>query len=591
MERAGVLALAALAPLAMLAVDPGGWFPFGPVKWALVSTLVLAGTALLLAGRPLRSPELVRGLLGVLVGWLAVAAVVGEDPLYAWLGTPERRFGVVTWGLCALALLAGRTLDVRVHGPVVLGGLLLAGLGVGAVATAEALGFEPDVLDVGTRLTGTFGSSAYLGAATALLLPVAVGTALGEGPGRRRLLAAAATAGLTVACLGSGARAAWLGLVAAAVVAAAATGRELWWWLRRRPLLSTAGAVLLAGGLVAVVVLSPVASRVAAIDDEGAPGGRGRLDEWRIATDVALERLPFGAGPEGYRIAFAEGVDLDYVQDHGRDELTDRAHSGPLDVLLAGGLPVVVTWAVLALLVARSALSLLRSGPGWLRGLSAGLVAHGVGQLAFFPVMELEPVVWLVAGLVLAARPRALLHGTPTIPDRRDVPRFVPIGLGVVAAVALVAGATEVVADHRARAAVDALADGDTGRALAEADDAAALRPDVLRLHLLAARAAVADGQGALAGLERVDDALAVSGDDPVALLERARLLVVRAEATGTRAHRDAARTEVGHRLAADPLHPELWRLAARVADLDGDTAAAGAARARARELEPRGAP
>ena len=65
-------------------------------------------------------------------------------------------------------------------------GLLVAGVGVGAVATLEALGWEPDVLDVGSRLTGTFGSSAYLGAATALLLPVALGAALGAGRLRRR---------------------------------------------------------------------------------------------------------------------------------------------------------------------------------------------------------------------------------------------------------------------------------------------------------------------------------------------------------------------------------------------------------------------
>ena len=584
-------ALAALAPVAMLAVDPGGWFPFGPVKWLAVSTLVLTGAALVLWTRPLRVPELVRAGLLVLVGWMAVAAVAGEDPTAAWIGTPDRRFGVLTWGLCALVLVVGRSLDARVDGPVVVTGLLVAGAGVGVVATAEALGFEPDVLDVGTRLTGTFGSSAYLGAATALLLPVAVGVALGAGARRRRLVAAGTSALLLVACLGSGARAAWLGLLVAALAAAVAAWRELRDLLGRHR--ARAAAAVLAG-LAAVALLAlatPVGPRLAALDDRDAAGGQGRLDEWRVATAVALDHLPFGVGPEGYRTVFAEGVDREYVQEHGRDELTDRAHSGPLDVLLAGGVPALAAWVLVAMVVTRSAWSLLRWAPAWQRGLAAGVVAHGTGQLLLFPVMELEPVAWLMAGLVLAARPVRLLqrHGQPASGRRRPVARPLVAALGLGAAAALVAGGLDVAADRRARTAADRLAAGDTDGALAAADDAADLRPDEVRLHLLAARAAVADDRGTLAALERVADALDVSPRDPVALLERTRLLVARAEATQTRRHREAAGADLERRLAEDPLHPELWELAVRLARVDGDRAAEAEARTQVALLDPDG--
>src|SRR3546814_7014274 len=40
--------LAALAPVSMLAVVPSGWYPFGPVKWLVVSVLVAAGSAVVL---------------------------------------------------------------------------------------------------------------------------------------------------------------------------------------------------------------------------------------------------------------------------------------------------------------------------------------------------------------------------------------------------------------------------------------------------------------------------------------------------------------------------------------------------------------
>jgi hypothetical protein len=588
-ERAGVLALAALAPVAMLAVDPWGWFPFGPVKWLAVAALVPAGSALVLRARPLRVPELVRAALLVLVGWLAVAAVAGEDPTYAWIGTPERRFGVLTWGLCALALLVGRSLDVRVDGPRIVDGLLVAGLGVGAVATAEALGFEPEVLDVGTRLTGTFGSSAYLGAATALLLPVALGVALAAGPRCRRLVALVAASLLGVACLGSGARAAWLGLLVAAGVSALTAHRELWALVRHRRWAAGAGLAAAAAALAAVALLTPVGPRIAALDDTDAAGGQGRLDEWRVATEVALDHLPFGVGPEGYRVVFAEGLDLDYVREHGRDQTTDRAHSAPLDVLLAGGLVALAAWALLGTLVARSAWSLLRSGPGWQRGLAAALVAHGVGLLALFPIMELEPVAWLVAGLVLGARPVPLLlrQGHSLSSRRRVVARPLVGALAVAAVAALATGVLDVVADHRARSAADALARGDTDRALVSADDAADLRPDIVRLHLLAARAAVADERGSLAGLQRVEEALDVSPRDPVALLERSRLLVARAEATRTGRHLDTATAELQRRLAEDPFHPQLWELAARLALARGDGDPAVRARDRAEALQP----
>ena len=55
----GVLALAALAPAAMLTVDPWGWYPFGPSKWLVIPTLLLGGATLVLRDRPIRVPHAV----------------------------------------------------------------------------------------------------------------------------------------------------------------------------------------------------------------------------------------------------------------------------------------------------------------------------------------------------------------------------------------------------------------------------------------------------------------------------------------------------------------------------------------------------
>jgi putative inorganic carbon (HCO3(-)) transporter len=580
-ERAGVLALAALAPAAMLVVDPDGWYPFGPSKWLVIPTLLLAGAAMVLSERPVRVPRGIGRALVFLVGWLALAAVLGHDHLYAFVGTPERHFGVLTWALCGLALVVGCSLDPVRHGRLVVNGVLAAGLGVGAVATAEALGWEPRLLDVADRLSGPFGSPAYLGAATALLLPIAIGIALSVERGRRRPIAAATSGLLLVACLGSGARAAWVGLAVAAAVVTLAHAHTVRARLRARPVRAAAGIAGLVLVGIAVVVLTPVGSRLSSVTDPDAAGGRGRLDEWRVAAHVAEHHLLVGVGPEGYRTEFASGVDARYERTHGRRQQPDRAHSGPLDIVLAGGLPALAGWAVVVALVGRSVWAALRSGPAWLQGVAAGLVAHVVGQLLLFPVVELEPVAWLLAGLVVAAAP------TSRVPRAWTVGPVAVGALGVAAAVTLASGVTDVVADRRAEVATEALARGDFRAAARAATSAEGLRPDIVRLHLLAARATVADQQGLLTGLRHVNDALRVSPHDPIALLTRATLLVERAESTHTRAHIASATTEVQRLLANDPDDAALWRLLARSAALSGDAELVREATARATSLTP----
>jgi hypothetical protein len=199
---------ALLAPGVVLAVDPGGWYPFGPLRWLVTTTLVLAAAALALAtsGRPLTLPRSTWWACLALVAAMALSGAVGLEGLYAWTGTPEREAGVLLWVVCAVSLVLGSTFaGSRLLGP----GLLAAGLALGATATAEALGWEPALFDVGMRLTGLMGSSAFLGAAASLLLPISVGLTVARGRPLVRLASATASITLLVALVGSGARAAW----------------------------------------------------------------------------------------------------------------------------------------------------------------------------------------------------------------------------------------------------------------------------------------------------------------------------------------------------------------------------------------------
>jgi cytochrome c-type biogenesis protein CcmH/NrfG len=593
-HRVGVVIVAAIAPAVLLVVDPSGWYWFGPVKWLVVTTALPLAAAALWHRTPVTVVRLPTVAAVALVGALAIAAIRGADPLYAWTGTPERHLGVLTWLLCLLGLVVGQSLpmpdarlgadrgphlDARDDSTVLLAaGLATAGLGVGGVATAEALGWEPLVLDVGGRLSGTLGSSAYLGAVCALLLPACVGVALERSlPRPTRAIAAVAAPMVCVATVGAGARAAWVGLLAAGALLV--VGRRA--WLRARPRLVAIGGACGAAVLVAVLVLTPAGARVGSTFDAGEPGGRGRLDEWRVATRVIADRPLLGVGPEGYRIAFADGADDAYERAHGRDLLPDRAHSAPLDVTLAGGVLALGAWLAFVSLTGRHAWRALRGANPWIAGLATGLVAYQLAQLLLFPIGEIEPIVWLLAGVSIAATSR------PAERSERAAATVVVPALAIVAALALTAGVLDVAADRAAREAVDALADGDPARAADAAADATSLRPDEVRLHLLESRAVVADRQGTLAALRSVRRALDRSPDDPVALLTEASLLVDRAQATLVPEHITRARDAVDELLRNDPHRAALWMLAGTAARLDGDVGAAESAWQRAEQLAP----
>jgi Flp pilus assembly protein TadD len=572
--------LAALAPAAMLLLDPGGLFPFGPAKWLAVSTLVPAGAALLFARRPLRWERRPTLAVGALVVAMVLAAPVGEEGLYAWIGTPERHLGVLAWVLVAVAFVAGQSLgaDDRV---LVARGVVVAGPGVGVAACVEAVGIGPDVLDAGSRLGSTFGSPAYLGAASCLLLPIAAAMALDRHGARAwRVSAAVAAAGVSVAVVGSGARAAWLGLAVAAVVVG----------LVRRPRVRPA-LVLAALALAAVVVvISPVGARITATFDADAPGGQGRVDEWRVATGVLTEHPLTGVGPEGYRVAFAAGVDRGYERAHGRDPLPDRAHSAPLDIALAGGPLGLLAWVAVLVAMAPSVRRALRSSDAVLVGTAVALVAYVVAELLLFPLAELEPVVALLAGTVVATGVRVTDRTVGQAHTGRTLvlPRAAPALLALVAVVALAAGGLDLAADRHAHAAIDALRAGDTADAVDHARTAVDRRPDILRNHLLLAAALEADDRGIVVALAAVDDALDLSPGDPVAQRRRAELLVRRAAATLVPDHAADARTYLEARLADDPHNATLQLLAGNAARLAGDVDAARTHWRRAADLAPR---
>ena len=539
-----VIAAGILIVSSAVAIDPWGWAPYGPLRWALISTvtLVVAALTLRLDSIEVHRPSALGWLAFIL--WGGVAGIAALDPLYTWIGTPDRHLGLITIVLFAVAFFAGQQLAT----PTLIASLLKASTialaVIGAYTVLEVLDLAPvDLATASGRPGGPYGTAAYLGAACALLIPITIGVATDRLHSARWRYLAYGAAGLGVfAALASQTRAGWVGLIAAGA-ATLATQRP---WLRRNwPALTAAAAAL-----VIVAVISPVGSRVTSAFDFGDGTARGRLDEWQIGAAVAVNHPIAGVGLEGYRIGFAEGVDADYERRYRRRTMPDRVHNGPLDVAVTTGLPGMALYLAATVLLVRRAVNGLRAGKPWLIGVAAGVIAYLAQQWFLFPIAEVGPVFWLFAGLLVAAVP----GGSTT---RIGPPRWLWGILIMAAALSFVAGSLDVAADHRVAESLEALAGGDSAEALAAADLAAAIRPDSIRYHLIAA-AVAADRVTFLAhqaAIERLDTALDLSPADPILLAEHASFNLRIAQASRDVALLADAIAEWEALVAVDPVH------------------------------------
>ncbi|HUF98394.1 MAG TPA: hypothetical protein VMM60_09715, partial [Ilumatobacter sp.] len=261
-------AVGALVAASVGALDPDGWFPFTVAKFTAVALVV--AWCWWIAYAQASTARLDRRFVWAVVGLVAVlaaSAAFGRDPFYAWVGTPERSLGVLTWCGFAAAAYAGSRLsqpDRRVVARWCVG----AGWWCGAYAVWERFIGRPVSISSDTnRLTGPYGSAAIFAAALCLIIPMCAAVAVDRrSRGAWSAAALVAVALCSFALVGTGTRAAWVGCAVGAAVALVARGRAVLSAPRRvMPLLATA-----AGGIIVGVVASPNAAERAL----GASGSR-----------------------------------------------------------------------------------------------------------------------------------------------------------------------------------------------------------------------------------------------------------------------------------------------------------------------------
>jgi O-antigen ligase len=561
-------ALIGVLPVVFVAsVDPSGWSPFGPLRWAAVLIVTLAlGASFARHWSFVAIPKAVRVVGLVFLGWMTLATLFSTDRWPAWFGTAERHLGLFTWVLFAVALLTGTAFDDDDRRALAWG-CVAASWAVGLYVVWERVIGPPIALatkGTSSRVDGPFGSAVFLAAACCLLVPVSFGVAR-ENRSWKRWVAIGGGVLVLFAMVASGSRGPLVALVGVGLLVVLGHGRR-------------AVIALIPLGIV-LIVGSAVIDRDAFQRTESA----ARADEWRIGTRAVGQHPILGVGPEGYRLVFPSLVDDAYVTHYGRAEITDRAHSAPLDLTIMGGLPAGLLYVALLGLVGKRAWLVLRSNSGLPGGVAAGVLAYGLQSLVLFPLADLDPLWWLLIGSVVVEQP--VVMRARVMPE--PVAKFMAPTLAFFAFVGATIGVLDVAADRDAKRALSARMQLDPAGAATAALSATRARPDSVRYRVVAARSlSTADEIAPLeAALHELKMADRLSPRDPAVIEERARVTAHLAVRTGEEINLTAARAAVDAFVEADPRNPRAWLSLVDIARRQGDTAVADSAAVRAEEL------
>lgn len=539
---------AAVAVGIPLAFDPGGYFVFLPIKWTLASVLVAAGIAtVILERRPLVRSAAV-GAWGVLLVIVVAASIFGIGGLTSWIGYPGRYLGVIAWVTFFGAFLLGSCISSGDSRALVVRAASVASILVSLYAVLQAAGVDPiqwsEQIDE-SRTRSTLGNAAFLGAYLALMVPLAGRLALsGAEPVRMRAVHAGAAVLGSIALLTTQSRGAWLGAIAGVMIVAALEFRRL----RTAPRLS---AAVLGASLLIVLLLatfSPFAPRIRSIADPSTGTGRGRLIQWERTLKMIAARPVLGWGAETYAFAFPRFIDSRFERSVGREVVPDRAHNVVLDLASATGALGVGAFLIVLGLVAR-AVARARERDAITVGLAGGCVAY-LAQLQFsFPLADLDTIVWLFAGLLVAS------DGARTT----VISRWWAIGPLVAAFVLAIWGTTDLAADRTLRRSLNAEASADFAEAQRLADRAAGLSPGRVQYLQAAARLHRRVGEVSgrvedfVRGLETLDAARRMMPRDQELAMDEGDLLLSWGEIAGDRRRIERAANLYEDVLGGDP--------------------------------------
>lgn len=467
-------------------------------------------------------------VLGAAATMLVISVVAAGAPWAQVWGRWPRYEGLVALPVYVGAIWLGARLLGPRHRASTFGPLLRAssvvGILLGLVSIAEAAGLRPIPSDAARpgSLTGSATDQGILGATIASVLVITVLRLWGRRA--REGWAIVTYGGFTLAVASvvvSASRAGLVALVAGVVTALAIQwrrggARDAATGPTRRFLLAGGGGILVA--FAAATLLVPFTrARIFGSAEFAAPGLSDRPLIWRQAWRLVADRPVLGWGPSGFVDSVPGRLDSEWYATVGRGVVLDSPHSGYLQLILAGGVPlaliVVVGLAIagrsLARTLARPA-SEPETGASVDRDLvtaaSAALAVILVGLVTSFTSVSIIAIPALLVGGALAVPAGA--GGTEPRKSRR-ARRSVAATLALWTLGLAVATSAELALSSAEQAA----ARGDVPAALDALDVARSLRPwdadvTLIGAEMLAAAANRGVTSAAAPGAEWSRDAL-----------------------------------------------------------------------------------
>lgn len=422
------------------AADTTRYESFGLIKVTLLYLGALALSVLWVLSwvRERRVPRWRNGLHWPVIGlvaWTAVTTITSIDPRLSLRGVSASYVGLLFAVALAVVFFAtaesiglahlARACAVLWYGA---GGVVI---GYGALQLHDRLtswGGTWDPVDwsggaglADTWIFSTLGNPNHLAGAIAMLLPLGIVVGLTQRQGALRLLSGAMVLAGISELLHTTARGAWLAVLVSVPVLVLLLWREVRAHLRTA---LVAGGVLVLATLIALAAVGEgdrIPRQFASIFDTNGHTTVERVELWRSAWQMALDRPVVGYGPDTYRVRFNRYQTQRFVEEDGPEQGANGPHNTFLAHLAHLGFPGLALFLGLLGLVALRGVGALRrlrrrneSPPtpedrqaARARLLVAGLVAAALAYLvqASFNTDELVLVFlfWVVLGLVAGA--------------------------------------------------------------------------------------------------------------------------------------------------------------------------------------------
>src|SRR5680860_482127 len=435
----GILTAALTFPI--WAMTPRDFDKFGAVKFEAVVLVAALALALMgMEGIRIRSFGLKATAALVLVGMLVLhsllAALFSANPVTGVMGNNMRYDGfyMIAGNAVLFALAYRLSAD---SGPPALSRmarvLVLAALPVWGYGFLQLAGHDPFLWQsfrgAGGRIFSTLGNPIFLGGYTAMVVPVAVGLAVGlRGFARWGWIAAAGIG--TAALVFTAARAGWLGLAVGIVLMAAFALR---WSCGRKTFRVLVAVGVIAGAVVFVGLnISPserqgarLESRAVSITTPGGSLDEGRLAIWDISLAMIADHTVFGVELDEMGEQFEKYRTAAFDRAEGADKKADKPHSSALEWAVETGIPGAVLFVCLVGVILGGGLMWLwHGGPGgrdnfqmdqsssrsqavlergerWeFLGLVSGATAYLAQSLVTVTAIGVDGVWWIILGLV-----------------------------------------------------------------------------------------------------------------------------------------------------------------------------------------------